>query len=322
MYFNFEDDRPDTPTFARPLSSREGVFVSIIIHLLAVIVLLVGPRLPWVREMEERRLQALEEQRRQEVERQREQARFVFIKPRLDVTSPKPVPRADLSDLDRKSRTVERAEKPTNPLPFARGNSPEFMEATPPSNTRKPSPEPAPQNGESEPSKPAVTLPEAANAPERPPDASRQTDARGPAVGVIADAIKNVRKYAQQEGFGNLRGGQDQNFGEAIQFDSKGVEFGPWLARFIAQVRSNWLPLIPEAAMVMRGHAVITFFVHKDGRITDVTVARPSAVESFTKAARGAMLTSNPTLPLPAEYPDDRAFFTVTFYYNEQPPGR
>ena len=101
MYFDFEDDRPDTPTIARPLSSREGVFLSIIIHLLAVIVLLVGPRLPWVRAMEERRQQALEEQRRKEVERQREQTRFVFVKPRLDVTSPKPVPRADLSDLYR-----------------------------------------------------------------------------------------------------------------------------------------------------------------------------------------------------------------------------
>jgi hypothetical protein len=26
---------------------------------------------------------------------------------------------------------------------------------------------------------------------------------------------------------------------------------------------------------------------------------------------------SNPTVPLPAEYPTDRAFFTVTFHYNE-----
>jgi TonB family protein len=320
MYFNFEEDRPDTPTIARSLSSREGVFLSIIIHLVAVIVLLVGPRLPWVRAMEERRLQALEEQRRHEVERQREQARFVFVKPRLDVTTPKPTPRADLSDLDRKSRTVERAEKPTNPLPFARGNSPEFMEATPPSNTRKPSPAPSPQNGESEPSKPALTLPETATAPERPPDASRQADPRGPAVGVIADAIKNVRKYAQQEGFGNLRGGEDQNVGESIQFDSKGVEFGPWLARFVAQVRSNWM--IPQAAMSMRGHVAITFFVHKDGRITDVAVAKPSTVNAFTLSGRNAILTSNPTIPLPPEYPDDKAFFTVTFYFNEQVPGR
>ena len=30
-----------------------------------------------------------------------------------------------------------------------------------------------------------------------------------------------------------------------------------------------------------------------------------------------ALLASNPTEPLPPEYPDDKAFFTVTFYYNE-----
>ena len=29
----------------------------------------------------------------------------------------------------------------------------------------------------------------------------------------------------------------------------------------------------------------------------------------------------HPTEPLPPEYPDPLAFFTVTFFYNEQPPG-
>ena len=29
---------------------------------------------------------------------------------------------------------------------------------------------------------------------------------------------------------------------------------------------------------------------------------------------------SNPTEPLPPEYPSEKAFFTVTFYYNESPP--
>jgi hypothetical protein len=31
---------------------------------------------------------------------------------------------------------------------------------------------------------------------------------------------------------------------------------------------------------------------------------------------------SNPTQPLPPEYPSDKAFFTVTFLYNEMPPGQ
>jgi TonB family protein len=321
MYFNFDDDRPDTPRITQPISRREVVLLTINIHALLVIAILLGPKIPWVQAALERQQQAIEERARQELERQREQARFVFVQPRIDTIAPKPPPRAELSDLDRQARTVERSQQPTNPLPFSRGNSPERMEAEAPTDARKPTPtpDPNPENGENEAPRSSVTLPDAPNAAERPIESTRQAE-RGPAVGVIADAIRNVRKYAQQENFGNLRGGQDQNVGESIQFDSKGVEFGPWLARFIAQVRSNWM--IPQAAMSMRGNVAITFYVHKDGRITQVAVARPSAVDAFTLSGRNAILTSNPTVPLPAEYPDDKAFFTVTFYFNEQPPGR
>jgi TonB family protein len=319
MYFNFDDNRPDTPRIPQPLSRREVVLLTINLHAFLVIAILLGPRIPWVRAIIERQQQELVEQQRLELEKQRERPRFVFMQPRLDLTSPKPPPRAELSDLDRKARTVERAPRPENPLPFSRGNSPERIEAEPPP-TRRPAPEPAPtQNGESNTSKPPLTLPDTPSAYERPADASRQAE-RGPAVGVIADAIRNVRRYAQQENFGNLRGGQSQDHGESIQFDSKGVEFGPWLARFVAQVRSNWM--IPQAAMSMRGHVAITFFVHKDGRITDVSVAKPSTVDAFTLSGRNAILTSNPTIPLPAEYPDEKCFFTVTFYFNERPPGQ
>ena len=54
--------------------------------------------------------------------------------------------------------------------------------------------------------------------------------------------------------------------------------------------------------------------------ITDVQIVRPSEIESFTRAAVNAITGSNPTEPLPPEYPDEKALFTVTFYYNEQPP--
>ena len=60
MYFDFEDQRPDTPTIARPLSPREGVMLSVIIHLVAVILILVGPHLPFMKAIEARRQQALE----------------------------------------------------------------------------------------------------------------------------------------------------------------------------------------------------------------------------------------------------------------------
>ena len=46
------------------------------------------------------------------------------------------------------------------------------------------------------------------------------------------DAIKNVQKYAKNEGFVNLQG-QTQEFGPAISFDSKGVEFGQITAQLL-----------------------------------------------------------------------------------------
>ena len=104
----------------------------------------------------------------------------------------------------------------------------------------------------------------------------------------------------------------------AIQFDTKGVEFGPWIRRFIAQVKRNLL--IPYAAMTAQGHVVITFNVHKDGALTDLTVVGPSQIDAFNNSAYGALASSNPTQPLPPEYPTEKAFFTVTFFYNEQPP--
>jgi TonB family protein len=72
--------------------------------------------------------------------------------------------------------------------------------------------------------------------------------------------------------------------------------------------------------MSFKGNVVLTFNVHKDGAITDLTVRRPSHIEAFTHSAYNALVSSNPTQPLPEEYPAPEAFFTVTFYYNEAPP--
>jgi len=90
------------------------------------------------------------------------------------------------------------------------------------------------------------------------------------------------------------------------------------MRRFRTQVYRNWL--IPYAAMALHGHTVLRFTIHRDGAITDLTVLQPSEVEVFTKAAFHALQASNPTIPLPQEYPDERMVMTVVFYYNEQPP--
>ena len=95
------------------------------------------------------------------------------------------------------------------------------------------------------------------------------------------------------------------------------MDFGSWLRRFIAQIRRNWF--VPYAAMTMKGHVVVTFYVHKDGRISELTVRQPSSVAAFTNSSYNAIAASNPTIALPPEYPDEKALFTITFYYNETP---
>ncbi len=52
---------------------------------------------------------------------------------------------------------------------------------------------------------------------------------------------------------------------------------------------------------------------------SDLTIVGPCPIPAFNSAAYGALATSNPTQPLPAAYPADKAFFTVTFFYNESP---
>ena len=316
MYFDFWDNRPDTPRLSSPLTPREKGMATIVIHLLVVILVLVWPELPFVKYAEARRQQAIEE-RQQQIAEHRENPRFVFMQPKVEMRATPPE-RAELSDLDRRASSVERAPEPKNPLPFARGNTTERVEADPVTGPRE-RPEPTPPAGgaEGEAARELPPLRESTNGLtlERPDAAKPQM--RGPSTGILADAIRNVQKYAGQESFQNLQGGApDLNF-PSIQFDSKGVEFGPWLRRFVAQIRRNWF--VPYAAMTMRGHVVVTFNVHKDGRITDLKVVKPSSVGAFTNSAFNALAASNPTLALPPEYPDDRAFFTVTFYFNETP---
>ena len=59
------------------------------------------------------------------------------------------------------------------------------------------------------------------------------------APGALGDALRNLQRYVQNETFNNPQGGATDP-GATIQFDTKGVEFGPWLRRFVAQVRRNW----------------------------------------------------------------------------------
>jgi TonB family protein len=322
MYFDFEDYRPDISPVGRAISWREGVLLSIIVHLVGTIVVLVAPKIfPFDAAAARARQLAVEQQ-----QDKREAPRFVFVQPRVDRPAPKPPPRGVASDKDREAQTIQRAKQPANEMPFSRGNTPERVEQADQQTARGQGPQPDTAAGQQarvepqpEPGQPDnQRLPDSPSTLQLPSNRQPQTGLGGRAPlsgGSLGDALRNLQRYVQRDQFENAQGGGA--FGPAIQFDSKGVEFGPWIRRFIAQVKSNWL--IPFAAMSMKGHVVITFNVWKDGRITDLSVLGPSTIGAFNTAAYGALAASNPTAALPPEYPSDHAFFTVTFFYNEEP---
>ena len=225
--------------------------------------------------------------------------------------SPPPERPRVASDADRRASSAERAPQPSNEQPFSRGNSADMLNGTPapPAEAMRGPATPAPPNATPTPS-PAPATPSEA-------PALRPVAPARPMSGGLGDSLRNIDQLIKRERFDNPTGGPNMN-DPTISFDSKGVDFGPWLARFVAQVKRNWL--IPYAAMTMRGHVVLTFYVHRDGRITDLQVVKASNVNAFNTAAFQALVQSNPTLRLPPEYPDDKCLFTVTFFYNERPP--
>ncbi len=291
MYLDFDDHRPETPRVPPVISVREGVLLSIVIHLLLTILYLVMPASwfatpvgPYTPPPPEDNVQ------------------FVMMEPLRDMPKPPP-PQAEASDIDRRAATVERPPLPMDPEPFSRGNTPEKVVAPPPAEPPKGADgeadagktDPAPK-----PDAPAL-LPQESVTPQRSPSEG------------LADSLRNLQRYLQSETFSNDRGGQTEQDAQ-ISFDSKGVDFGWWLRRFVAQVKGNWY--IPQAAMVLKGRVVITLNIHRNGAITDVQIVQGSGHSSLDDAAANALRRSNPTVALPPEYPEDQVLFTVTFLYN------
>ena len=325
MYFDFEDHRPDTPLLDRPLTTLEQILLTIIAYLLIVIALIVYPRLPFVKAAEAARLAKLEEQqKKKEQEDLRDRAQFVFVQPQVEIRTKVPPKLAELSDRNRKATTMEKAPKPKNDVAFSRGNAAEKIVSDARKELKQPGEQPSTppkgdngENGTPQKDPNALALPTAPQATIARNEPSKNPVLGGQPNGILSDAIRNVQKYSQGESLQNVQGNGD--FGPSIQFDTKGVEFGPWLRRFVAQIRRNWF--VPYAAMSLRGHVVLGFKVHKDGSITDLVVLQPSSIDAFTKSAFNAIRLSNPTVPLPVEYPDENAPFIVTFYFNETQPG-
>jgi TonB family protein len=135
-------------------------------------------------------------------------------------------------------------------------------------------------------------------------------------------AISNRGGYGGDGGDYGL--GQGKQPGEAIGpldvlSDTMGVDFGPYLARVLHDVRENWYRIIPESArapLMKRGKVSIEFAILKDGQVAGLRIVSPSGDVALDRAAYGGITASKPFPPLPSEFGGEYLALRFHFYYN------
>jgi TonB family protein len=306
IHFNLDGRYRGDDVVGSAIPRRSGVLISVVFHALIAAAFIIGPHLAIFEPSPEELRRKAEELERQ---REEEARRIVFVRPRTDVPALLPPEDAPVLDRNRIARGPVIEEPRENPGPASRGTSSESEEAAEAERLRRddPKPQPAPE-GEV-----ARVLPPADEG------ISEVAPAPRPRVeGALGEALKNLKQYVQNETLNNPQAATDQ-LDATVQFDTRGIDFASWWRRFKAQIIRN--AFIPQAAMVLHGHVVLRMNILRNGEITDLVILQPSPVEAFNKSAYGALYSSNPAPPLPAEYPLDKIEnFTLIALFNEDFP--
>jgi TonB family protein len=142
----------------------------------------------------------------------------------------------------------------------------------------------------------------------------------------VEEAAKAVA--ANRGGYGGDSGNFGTNLGTNgaktlsqldVLSDTMGVDFGPYLARVVQNVRSNWYNIIPESArppISKKGKLAIEFAILKDGKVAGLKYVATSGDVALDRAAYAGITDSNPFPPLPQEFAGQYLAIRFNFYYN------
>jgi TonB family protein len=105
--------------------------------------------------------------------------------------------------------------------------------------------------------------------------------------------------------------------GPIILSDTRGVDFGPYLARIVYIVRRNWYSVIPESARLgEKGRVGIVFEILKDGSVPQLRLVASSGADALDRAALAGIRASIPFPPLPEEFTGNHLVLQFIFLYN------
>ncbi len=105
--------------------------------------------------------------------------------------------------------------------------------------------------------------------------------------------------------------------GPIILSDTRGVDFGPYLARILMIVKQNWYAVIPESARLgEKGRTAIVFEILKDGSVPQLRLVGASGHVALDRAALASIRASIPFPPLPQEFTGKHLVLQFNFLYN------
>lgn len=142
------------------------------------------------------------------------------------------------------------------------------------------------------------------------------------------ETLRDVRKVAALGGgdgpdLNNPGSGGEKGFAEQgpISFETQWYDWGDYAQSMVSKIRVNWYANMPQIIRTgMQGVVTIRFTIHRDGRISDVTILKSSGVPPYDFAARKAIELSSPLNHLPNDFPRDFERVTAMFYYNTPLP--
>jgi TonB family protein len=277
----------------------------------------------------------------------RKQYSFLLLPPEVLRRLREPPPEnSPLSDRDRRAQGRSPIIVPKGlPMPYSRGNTPlpEIAGGKPPA--AAPTPPPAGGN--------AAAAGSPSNQPPNPTPGEAKNDrglrleevkpnaggggsglnlpnlTPGQAIQQSLESAARAGRYAGGSGSGNGAGygegnaqfsNLEPNFsteGPIILSDTRGVDFGPYLARIVYIVKRNWYSVIPESARLgEKGRVGIVFEILRDGTVPQLRLVASSGSDALDRAALAGIRASIPFPPLPEEFTGNHLVLQFIFLYN------
>jgi hypothetical protein len=294
---------------------REGIWISIIAHMLFFAALYLVPRYVFHETQIINPIDAI---------KQRKDLTYLDELPDAlkQIQKAKPKLKPNEAQVDKKTLDALKALEKARPKPTPPAPQPEQAKSTPPPppvQQTQPQPAAAPPSVAPPVPSPQIPLdtPRPAPVPARP---NFSLGSQNP-----ADQLRQAMRDSAHGQGGEMRGGPltqhpGASGGAEILSDTQGVDFGPYMQKLIRETHRTWDPLIPEEVdppILKRGQCEIIFTILPNGRVQagSMVLSGRSGDVALDRAAWGGIVGADYP-PLPSEFHGPFLQLRFRFQYN------